>query len=519
MKNKLPKNWVETDLDTVILRMTNGSSLKQEEESFEGSLPISRIETIWNETIDLDRVKYVDASEDDIKKYGLQKGDVLFSHINSDKHLGKTAVFNLDETIIHGINLLLLRAMPQFDGDLLNYILRHYRFSGKFIEVAQRSVNQSSINQKKLKLFVVPLPPLAEQQRIVAKLDELFGHLDSLKTRLNNIPQILKNFRQAVLTQAVTGKLTGNWRVGKELEDVDLYLDEIYKNRINYQLSVEQQYSDKGLKAPRKPSQSILDGSHIPISIPKLWKEVRLGDLIVDLTDYHANGSYVKLKANVTLKEEEDYACMIRSTNFEKNNFEDLLIYIDEKAYNFMHRSKLFGGEILISKIGNAGSVYLMPNLNRPASLAMNLFALRVNELVDNKFLYYYLISNSGSNLINKYVRGVATKSIDKISVRSVMVGLPSVEEQSEIVKHVEHLFAKADKIETQYQNLKTKIDSLPQAILAKAFKGELVEQLDTDGSAEVLLAEIQKLKEALLSHKPSLRGTKQSVKRKKKVK
>ena len=125
----LPKNWVETDLDTVILRMTNGSGLKQEDVHFQGSLPISRIETIWNETIDLDRVKYVAASEDDIKKYGLEKGDVLFSHINSDKHLGKTAVFNLDKTIIHGINLLLLRARPQFNGDLLNYILRHYRFS------------------------------------------------------------------------------------------------------------------------------------------------------------------------------------------------------------------------------------------------------------------------------------------------------------------------------------------------------------------------------------------------------
>ena len=366
------------------------------------------------------------------------------------------------------------------------------------------------LNQGNLKSIPFPLPPLAEQQRIVAKLDELFGHLDSVKTRLNNIPQILKNFRQAVLTQAVTGKLTEEWRVGKELEDTDLYLDRIYKSRVNYQIGVEKVYSDKGLNAPRKPSQSILDGSHIPISIPKLWKEVRLVDLIVDLTDYHANGSYVKLKANVTLKEEEDYACMIRSTNFEKNNFEDLLIYIDEKAYNFMHRSKLFGGEILISKIGNAGSVYLMPNLNRPASLAMNLFALRVNELVDNKFLYYYLISNSGSNLINKYVRGVATKSIDKISVRSVMVGLPSAEEQTEIVKRVEHLFAKADAIEAQYQTLKEKIDSLPQAILAKAFKGELVAQLDTDGSATVLLEEIKKLK-------ASLKPVKKTVKKKKK--
>ncbi|MEQ1454021.1 hypothetical protein [Acinetobacter seifertii] len=69
---------------------------------------------------------------------------------------------------------------------------------------------------------------------------------------------------------------------------------------------------------------------------------------------------------------EENYACMIRATNFEKNNFDDLLIYIDQTAYEFLTKTKLFGNEILISKIGNAGSVYLMPKLNRPCSLAMN---------------------------------------------------------------------------------------------------------------------------------------------------
>ena len=123
----MPKNWVQTNLETVIERMSNGSGLKQFEEPFENSFPISRIETIWNETIDLDRVKYVNPTQADIVKYSFLKGDVLFSHINSDKHLGKTAVFNLDTVLIHGINLLLLRAKPQFNGYLLNYFLRYYR--------------------------------------------------------------------------------------------------------------------------------------------------------------------------------------------------------------------------------------------------------------------------------------------------------------------------------------------------------------------------------------------------------
>jgi type I restriction enzyme S subunit len=75
------------------------------------------------------------------------------------------------------------------------------------------------------------------------------------------------------------------------------------------------------------------------------------------------------------------------------------------------------------------------------------------------------------------------------------MIGLPSLKEQQEIVSRVESLFAKADAIEKQYETLKSKIESLPQAILHKAFKGELTEQLDTDGDARELLREIEGLK------------------------
>ena len=76
------------------------------------------------------------------------------------------------------------------------------------------------------------------------------------------------------------------------------------------------------------------------------------------------------------------------------------------------------------------------------------------------------------------------------------------VEEQQEIVSRVESLFAKADAIEKQYETLKVKIDSLPQAILHKAFKGELTEQLDTDGDARELLKQIQELKEINIKSK-----------------
>ncbi|MBE7652470.1 type I restriction endonuclease subunit S [Tenacibaculum finnmarkense] len=445
MESKLPKNWVETDLDTVILRMTNGSSLKQHEVEFENSFPISRIETIWNETIDLERVKYVEANENDIVKYSLQKGDVLFSHINSDKHLGKTAVFNLDKTIIHGINLLLLRAMPQFNGDLLNYILRHYRFSGKFIEVAQRSVNQSSINQKKLKSFIVPLPPLAEQQRIVAKLDTLFGSLDALKIRLNNIPQLIKNFKQAVLTQAVTGKLTQEWRVGKELEE---------------------------------------------------WEETELINLILQKprNGYSPPGvNYITEVKSLSLS-----ATTSGKFNASKVKYLDI-----EKPKNDSHLW-LKKGDILIQRSNSldyVGTSAIYDGEDDDFIYPDIMMKIQVNEKIDNSYMNYVLSSSKIRTYYKDNATGTAGNmpKINQVVVSNTPICYPPKEEQTEIVKRVENLFSKADAIEKQYKTLKEKIDRLPQAILAKAFKGELVAQLPTDGDAKDLLEEIKKLKESLV--------------------
>ncbi|MCD8404997.1 restriction endonuclease subunit S [Tenacibaculum dicentrarchi] len=443
MDSKLPKNWVETDLDTVILRMTNGSSLKQHEVEFENSFPISRIETIWNETIDLERVKYVEANENDIVKYSLQKGDVLFSHINSDKHLGKTAVFNLDKTIIHGINLLLLRAMPQFNGDLLNYILRHYRFSGKFIEVAQRSVNQSSINQKKLKSFIVPLPPLAEQQRIVAKLDTLFGSLDALKIRLNNIPQLIKNFKQAVLTQAVTGKLTQEWRVGKELKAWEIVELETIAKVIDPQPS------------HRTPP---IHKDRIPY---------------VSIKDVNKNGDVILETARPVSK---------------------------EVLAEHIKRYDLQEGDFGFGKIGTLGKPFLLPIFpERKYTLSANIILIQPRSKGDPKFLYYYLNSSIIEQKLREGTNSTSQPAFGIKKARKFPTPNPSPKEQSEIVKRVENLFSKADAIENQYKTLKEKIDRLPQAILAKAFKGELVAQLPTDGDAKDLLEEIKKLKESLV--------------------
>ncbi|WP_372756159.1 restriction endonuclease subunit S [Labilibaculum sp.] len=479
MEKVLPKGWVGTDLDTVVSRMTNGSGLKQLEEPYEGSFPITRIETIWNETIDLTRVKYVSPTEEEIEKYKLLKGDVLFSHINSDKHLGKTAVFNLEETVLHGINLLLLRSCPQYDGYFLNYLLRHYRFSGRFIEVAQRSVNQSSINQKKLKSFQVPLPPLTEQKRIVAKLDSLFASLESTKTRLDKIPLLLKNFKQAILTQAVTGKLTEQWREGKELEAADL--TSVQNKRLEDYYILKKNNKKVGSKAPIKPEYLNQSLDNIDDYQIESWYKAPVGllcDCIVPGRDkpksFTGDIPWITTPDLVSDR--------INSRNARLFLSSDEILEV--KAKLIPEKS------VVISIVGRFGVSCIVED---KCVINQQLHAFLPSELILPSYLMYYF--KTQEEVMNSISTSTTIAYINKTKANGIIVNVPTLNEQTEIVHRVESLFAKADAIEAQYTKLKQKIDTLPQAILAKAFRGELVEQNPLDEPASVLLERIKQLK------------------------
>ncbi|WP_223559005.1 restriction endonuclease subunit S [Chryseobacterium lathyri] len=460
MITELPKNWIETTLGTVTTKPQYGWTTKSQ--NF-GEYKYLRTTDIGKGNVKWDSVPFCIDLPNNVEDYVLCKDDIVISRAGS---IGFSyLVKEIEPNVLYASYLI--RFKPIITPRLISYFLQS-NFYWKAVSDSAVGIAVKNINAPKLQSISFPLPPLPEQERIVAKLDSLFAQHEVMKKALERIPQLLKDFRKQVLMQAITGELTVGWRDEKKISKNRMYLDEKVK---------------------------ILSDSLLPMKSPKSWNLIHLGYLLEDLTDYHANGSYEILKENVTLLEDKSYAAMIRSTNFEKNNFNDLLIYINEKAYNFLSKSKLHGGEILISKIGNAGSVYFMPKLDMPSSLAMNLFMLRINNRYNNKYIYYHLISEFSKENTNKYVRGVTTKSIDKISVRSLTINLPPFEEQQEIVTRIESLFLKADVIEKRYKILKEKIDSLPQAILHKAFKGELVPQLPTDGDAKDLLKEILKLK------------------------
>ena len=164
------------------------------------------------------------------------------------------------------------------------------------------------------------------------------------------------------------------------------------------------------------------------VELIKSKSHKRLGEIISILTDYHANGSYEILRRNVRLSEDPDYALMVRAIDLERNDFDDDVRYVSEHAYNFLKKSKLYGNEIIIDKIGNAGEVFLMPNLNEPVTLGMNLFMLRLKPSYDAVSVYMFLISKYGRDLINQRITGTVPTSIDKESVRGILI--PQISEK-----------------------------------------------------------------------------------------
>ncbi|MBN3945204.1 MAG: restriction endonuclease subunit S [Nostoc sp. NMS7] len=308
-----------------------------------------------------------------------------------------------------------INSLTPLNGDCAKFL-----FYQMLTQNFQRKVLDSSgqatlpiINKTKWSNLSLYLPPLPEQKQIVAILDEAFEGIDRA------IANTEKNFANA-----------------REL--FESYLNAIF--------------TQKG------------DG----------WVEKKLGVLLDTLTDYHANGSYEILKQNVTLLDNDGYAYIVRSTDFE-NNFTNHLKYIDKHAYEFLSKSKVFGGEIIISKIGNAGKVYLMPSIDRPCSLAMNLFLLRTDvEQIQSNYLYLFLESRFGKVQISERLNGTTTKTIRKDGIRSLNILVAPLPEQKNIVDKLDSIVFETQRLETIYHQKLSALNELKQSILQKAFTSEL---------------------------------------------
>ena len=181
-------------LGDVFPLVRNGVSIRQTDGAT--GIPITRIETISNREIDRNKFGYaniIDGSK--YKNYILQDGDILMSHINSEKHLGKVALYRKqgNEQIIHGMNLLMLRANSSvLFPPYATYFFETPAFLMQIQKITKKSVNQASFTVTALKEIEIPLPPLDEQCRIAAVLDKVGGLIAKRLTDVSGSSQVFR---------------------------------------------------------------------------------------------------------------------------------------------------------------------------------------------------------------------------------------------------------------------------------------------------------------------------------------
>ena len=351
----------------------------------------------------------------------------------------------------------------------------HHFLKSKYNEINHnpRGAGIPHVNPDLLFGFDYSYPPLNEQKRIADKLDTVLARVDAAHERLDRIPNILKQFRQSVLASATSGKLTEEWRESKSLGDVKDYIEYLREVRI----SALEKTSDRKSKLP-EPS-SILD-IEAP-AIPDGWVYVSLSSLSTRVTyGLTVRPAYVKTGVPVISAKE------IRSGKVDYE-FANLISIADYKIQR--EKCKIFNGDVLFSKTGSIGHVAIA-NQDIPACSSQNIAV--VTPLINEKYLACIFRSPYIQDLAQKSAMGNAVPDLQLGVLSQFPIPLPTEQEQKEIVRRVETLFALADKLEARYLQARARVEKLTPALFAKAFRGELVEQDPNDEPAEKLLERVK---------------------------
>lgn len=376
-------------------------------------------------------------------------------------------------------------------GNIPLSYLEHY-FNATDLSLFITGTAQPKLTQNALYKIKIPLPPLAEQYRIVAKIEELFTELDAGVELLKKLKAKLKRYRQAVLKAAVEGNLTKEWREANQgkLEPASMLRDRILKQRREKWEAEQLAKMNAQGKTPKDDSWKLKykepvapDTSDLP-ELPDGWCWVTLislctaiGDVDHKMPKAQEQGiPYISTRdflpnGNINFK----YAKKISTEDFEK---------LCRKIYPTF-------GDILLSRYGTVGEVRLIDNnLKFQASYSIAIIKPVFYEV--NKFIAMCLQSDTVQNQIKKYIRGVAQPDLGLAHIKELILPFPSSLEQNEIISEMNRHISVIDQLEKTIDSNLKRAEKLRQSILKQAFEGKLVPQDPNDEPAEKLLERIK---------------------------
>ncbi|EHB3783176.1 restriction endonuclease subunit S [Salmonella enterica subsp. houtenae serovar 17:z29:-] len=419
---KLPEGWGETEIGDIADVISGGTPKSGIAENFAPSGE----GIAWLTPADLSgyKRKFISYGARDLSTDGysscsarlMPAGAILFS---SRAPIGYVAVASNEISTNQGFKSFVFT--NDINPDYAYYYLRNIRH---LAEEMGTGTTFKEISGSAAKTLPFVMAPLAEQKIIAEKLDNLLAQVDSTKARLEQIPQILKRFRQAVLTVAMSGELTEEWRKSNSI---------LFSSWVNSNIGELAQVATG--KTPKRTEVKYWENGSIP------WlTSSSTGEIYTEVAE--------QFITPIALKE-----CTL----------------------------KIFSpGTLLLAMYGEGKTRGQVTELKINAACNQACAAIICNkEKIDLQFLKMRLMENYQET--RKAAAGGNQPNLNLNKVREIPVIVPPLPEQAEIVRRVEQLFAYADTIEKQVNNALTRVNSLTQSILAKAFRGELTAQWRAD--------------------------------------
>lgn len=315
-----------------------------------------------------------------------------------------------------------LRSSPQLNSHYVGLFLRTRDYRHRISELSA-GTNINNLKAEHFSEIEVPVAPLAEQRRIVAKLERLLGQVDGCQQRLAKIPALLKRFRQAVLGAACSSRLTVDWRGNDESAD---------------------------------------DG------FPRGWEQKTLDSIFTVKTGGTPSRQIPAYFEKGTIR-------WIKTSEVQNGDIIQTEEFITERATRESNAKVFPTGTLLVAMYGEGKTRGQIGRLTFPAATNQACAALINTSLpqTTNRYVFYYLLSQYYA--LRAQSVGGNQPNLNLGIVKGWNVPVPPLPEQQEIVRRIESLFALADRIEARFAQGQKRVDSITQAILAKAFRGELV--------------------------------------------
>lgn len=393
------------------------------------------------------------------------------------------------------------------------YVLWYLRLiENEIVELGTGSVFKA-ISKGTLENLNIPISSVSETEKIVFKIEELFSKLDEAEKALKKAKNSLKVYRQALLNQAFSGKLTEKWRRENNMKvSAKQLIDDIEKERqtkydldlLDWEKSLKKWKEKKEGQRPSKPSKPIVPDKptdeqiHRKWKLPEEWQWTQLG--LISFVTKLAGFEYTEY---VKYTEKGDLP-VIKAENVGQDGFRKTIYSrVVAESVEHLKRSKLEGGELIIVFVGSVGNVATIPK-NHFFFLGPNIAMARPYNEINTKFLEYFYQSHKGKKLLLATAKAVAQPSLSMGNIRQTPVAIPSKEEQFQIVQIIENQFTLTSNLEKTVDNALNEIIVLKHSILKKAFEGRLV-NYTLNESVENLLNDIQEEKRLYIESQKEL--------------